>query len=369
MIYKFKQNILAFVDRHKKIKYWLMVILRSGNSEWVSDVIHVWNSWNSVTAKHKGEKNKGEILYDIQYAGEAGFMCTVLSVLYNLWYADRFHMKPIVTAHNVLYEEEEPVNGATQFWEYYFKPCSEFSVDDLKSSFTVVPYKRKNYAELAQIWGQYEEEKYRLSEEAINDLGRIYGKYVSLNDTMSCKIKGDIRNLLNGKRTLGVHIRRGDMLANLDHHPIPPEINDFIEATNCALNSCDFEQIFLATSDKKSVEEFRKVYGSKMVTYSDIVRTEGIQTVYETEDTRKNRKYMSGVDVLRDAYTLATCDGFIACLSNVSAVAKIIKVASGKKFEYLYTVDKGINHNSTSVYTINKKIFRNIKRMEKQNKL
>ena len=40
---------------------------------------------------------------------------------------------------------------------------------DLKGSFTVVSYRRKNYAELAQLWGQYEEEKYRLSENAINE--------------------------------------------------------------------------------------------------------------------------------------------------------------------------------------------------------
>lgn len=43
---------------------------------------------------------------------------------------------------------------------------------------------------------------YKISDNAIKDLDRIYGKYISLNNTMNRKLEDDVGNLLNGKCTL-----------------------------------------------------------------------------------------------------------------------------------------------------------------------
>lgn len=102
-----------------------MVFTKSGNANWVNNDVHVWDSMDSVNAENKGENSKGVILYDIQCNMATDFIGTVISVLYDLRYVDRFHMKPIVTVHNVLYEEK-PIYGAAQFLEHYFKLYIEF---------------------------------------------------------------------------------------------------------------------------------------------------------------------------------------------------------------------------------------------------
>ena len=352
---KFKEKLQNYIYKHECLKYWLLVISRFRNPQWRKNVVHLWNSLDIVISENRGENNKNVILYDINFNKSTGFFDTVFNVLYYLCYANKFNLQPVVNVHNSFYEEQDPINGANHFWEYYFKPCSKYDVDDLKNSFTVVPFTRKDFSDLAKRWNQAESRTYKISDEAIYNLGKIYRQYVSLNDVMFKKIKYDISQILCGKYTLGVHVRRGDMLSNVDHHPIPPEISDFIDAAKKAIESKNYEQIFVASSDMEVIDSFKKVFGNKMVTYGDIVRTEGIQGVWEAKDSRQYRKYMSGVDVLRDVYTLVACNGLIACLSNLSAMAQIIKVAENSKFDYLYTVDKGINKNNKSADNLIKK--------------
>ena len=53
--------------------------------------------------------------------------------------------------------------------------------------------------------------------------------------------------------------------------------------------------------------------------------------------------YKLGLEVLRDVYTLASCDGLICGLSHVSCAARYIKSAKGEMFEDIKILDSGMN--------------------------
>ena len=54
---------------------------------------------------------------------------------------------------------------------------------------------------------------------------------------------------------------------------------------------------------------------------------------------------MLGVEVLRDMYSMAECDGLVAGLSQVSYAARIQKKSMGSEYEDLVILNKGINYH------------------------
>ena len=52
-----------------------------------------------------------------------------------------------------------------------------------------------------------------------------------------------------------------------------------------------------------------------------------------------------GYEVLRDMYTLASCDGLVAGLSQVSYAARICKRSRNEKYDIEMILNKGINYH------------------------
>jgi hypothetical protein len=76
------------------------------------------------------------------------------------------------------------------------------------------------------------------------------------------------------------------------------------------------------------------------------VRSSKNQSVAFEKNERKHNKYKLGLEVIRDMYTLASCDGFIGGISQVAICAQINKVANKESYEDLIVIDKGIYNNS-----------------------
>lgn len=89
----------------------------------------------------------------------------------------------------------------------------------------------------------------------------------------------------------------------------------------------------------------KKAFGSKLLFYSDVKRTSEQQSVAFSDSRRKNHHFRLGLEVLRDAYTLAMCDGLIAGVSQVSICSEIVKKSKGEKYTYKKICDKGVYHN------------------------
>ena len=121
-------------------------------------------------------------------------------------------------------------------------------------------------------------------------------------------------------------------------------LDDYYQEIDKALESKQFEQIFVASDDLLALEELEKKYNS-VTFFEDVMRTDKDVSVAFLDNKRKHHKYNLGYEVLRDAYALSCCDGLIAGQSQVVIGARIMKASRKEKYVYQRTIEKGVNHN------------------------
>lgn len=94
------------------------------------------------------------------------------------------------------------------------------------------------------------------------------------------------------------------------------------------------------------MKSFENKYGEKLCYYKDVERGSTNKSVAFCKNNREQHKYLLGLEVIRDMYTLSKCDSLIAGVSQVPICAQINKISRGEKYEVVKIIDKGINRNS-----------------------
>ncbi|RKI40090.1 hypothetical protein D7V86_18570 [bacterium D16-51] len=332
-----RNKIYHWVEKHERLHYIIRCFHHMKDEAFVRDVNN--ESLFALRMVSKGEKHKGKILYRIE-DDTSGFFANFLFVLGDMWFADTLGMYPVVIwGDRCPYYEKNGVNGVFNAWEYYFKQYGDLHAQDLDSAYRMSDVK-KDVRRLA--FGI--ENGYCLTEKYFLEMGRIMKKYIRLKPDIEAYINGNINGILEGKRTLGVQIRMGGMLANFNGHPIVPSLDEYVEAIKSVYKK-GYGQIFLATDDKRALGRMKEEFGGCLVYYPDTTRVDGEYSTYCANTEKKLHKYQCGLEVLRDMYTLAGCDGFVGGLSQVGNAAQIAKIASGTAYEDLLILDKGINKN------------------------
>ena len=82
-----------------------------------------------------------------------------------------------------------------------------------------------------------------------------------------------------------------------------------------------------------------------MVYYDDVYRGNSTAGVHTTKGDRENHNYKLGLEVVRDMYTLAACNGLVAGMSQVSMSARITNKAFYMPYESVCIIDKGLSQN------------------------
>lgn len=286
-------------------------------------------------------KTIGVIKFPEEWIPTAGFFALMHRMLCGLYFADYMGMVPVVDSWtNCAYEEEEPINGTRNVFEYYFEPLSKISMPSALNSKCVVKILNPNmdYALL-----RHGCEWFDMSEEYIKEMGRLYGKYVHFNKKTCIQLKNDTSKVLRGKKTLGIHFRGTDYVIGAIGHPVALQVEDYFEEIDKAIEECGFQQIFIATDDLSALRKFKERYG-KISYYTDVFRSEGtISVAFLKREGENHPKYRSGYEVLRDAHTLSLCDGLISGKSQVPMNARIFKASTEVPFEYDKVISKGIN--------------------------
>ncbi|HBI59614.1 MAG TPA: hypothetical protein DDY31_00120 [Lachnospiraceae bacterium] len=331
------QQGVKWASKHRKLYYLLRCFHHINDESFVRDFNNESLSILGITSN--GNKHKGKILYRIE-DGQSGFFANYVRVLFSLWYADTMGMYPVVIwGDKCPYYEKDGVNGIFNVWEYYFEQYEDYHIDDLDSAYRVSGTV-KDIKKL--VFGI--DTDYMLTEECIQELGRIMKKYICLKPAIRDYIDQNVKSILGGKKTLGVQIRMGIMLNNFNNHPIVPTLDEYIEEVKKVYKK-GYEQIFLATDDNRALERMRKEFGDCVVYYSDTTRVDGAYSTYCVNTIEKLHNYKCGLEVLLDMYTLAGCNALVAGLSKVSFSAQIAKASFGEAYEDLQMIDKGLNHN------------------------
>ncbi len=261
-------------------------------------VLSVGTLWNTLLADQYGEK------YVIGHW--SGGMGVCLHSLFNhLTYCEATGKTPVIFwGADSLYWTSKGFNGATNSWEYYFSPASnlEYKKGD------VIHY----YCEGNQC-GSFG--YYKTTQEKREQAHQLIKKYIKPNQHVQAKIDQFYRNYFENKRTIGIHIRGTDKVA--EEPPVAP-----YRAVEEALKYADHAtQFFIATDEEKILNEMLRLLSGRMVLYYNCQRSRDGNPLHCTYYGRsQNEVAQNGEDVVVEMFLMSFCDLLIHSSSSVSAI-------------------------------------------------
>ena len=274
----------------------------------------------------------------------SGFFADHNRLLAYLYFADQYHLLPVVEyTPQYCYAEKHAVNGTDNPFEYYFQQPLGLGLEEMRKEGIAIRSRKENIS-LANCLDEKAGGGYTRSEKYLEEMAKISAKYIHLQENVADYISLEIAKLFQGKRVLGVHVRGTDFRRNYNGHPVAVTVEEYLEEAKKTVRH-GYDAVFLATDDSGAIELFEKVFADKLLYYPDVIRSSGDETVMKSTVERENHHYKLGLEVLRDMYTLAACQGFIAGLSQVSYAARIQKISNGGVWQDLRILDKGINYH------------------------
>lgn len=302
--------------------------------------------FESCYLDYRVRKSEQEIYYVELDSTNEGFFALLRKALDACCYADENGFFPYIKyGFHTLYSEESYFLGTNNPFEYYFdQPMVVKQITDLKS-INVIKSQAIHIGLMEQKYN-LKSFSYLVEETYIKQMSNIYKKYIQLNTRTREMIEKSISNILKQKRTLGIHIRGTDFNKRFNNHPVPVTVIEYIEAIEREIKERQYEQVFVATDDVRCLAELKEKISVPIVFYRNTVRADDDRSVAFKVNGRKHNRYLLGLEVLRDAYTLVSCEGFLGCLSQVDIVVQIIKLSKGQEFESLNIINKGICSNN-----------------------
>ncbi|MDD5570106.1 MAG: hypothetical protein PHD97_03015 [Bacteroidales bacterium] len=280
--------------------------------------------------KTLGNKNPDKIFYVIWLDKMGGgFFSNLSLVLCHLKIAHDSGMIPVIDFQNFksLYNEQGLINNTLNAWEYYFKPVSEFPLNEV--------YESKN---VFFSTGEYPPSmSYSITN--VDGLMEIYRKYIFLQNHVEEKINRYSEKFNFNSRILGIHFR-GQEQKYAAGHSFPPTKKQMKKYTDEILKKYKIEKIFIVTEEQEYLDFFIEKYGDKVL-YTDSFRTHKVNAY--NMHPRDNHRYLLGLDVLADAFLLSKCTGILSGDSNVSEFARFV---NNKKFEFTYFIYNGTNSSN-----------------------
>ena len=322
------------------LRYLKKIYDRRNDKDFINKVNGI-ESADCIFVHHLGNKNEDKMIcfinIDTPYSGWFGMMN---NILLQLAYADKYSMTPVISlAKSELYSDEDDYRNLDLFEYYYVQPTS-ISIEEALSSKNVVKSKFYNSPYGYDAFRNYDQDSAETQ-----FMAGLIEKYIKFNNITLEHVKASSDKIINGKRTLGVHVRGTDYKAGYDNHPMYIPIQDYIATVKEILSAELYDQIFVASDEEDAVTAFEDEFGD-LVVFNNAYRASGDTNVgihtSTLQEKRKNHKYLLGLEVLTDMYTLSCCDGIIGCQSNVVYHAIINKLSRKEKYSDLRILFRGM---------------------------
>lgn len=331
-----------FLEKHMTLHYIGKCIKHIGDKKFMNFVLEDEKNPSRIIFSCPGNKNPDKNIMIIHNGFPLnGFFAEFKCTLKLLAYADRYAFVPyIIYDDSYIYAEQKEINSTCNPFEYFFKQPSGLSYEEAMSSFNVFDSKTV-HSYMVDMKHGIKLSSYDSGETYIDELALMMRKYIHLNERTQEYIGSSITELFEGKgRVLGVHHRGTDYRKEYKRHPkfvtLDEKINHIKKVEK------NYDKIFVATDEVQAIDKLQKVFGDKICYYKDVFRGDSDISVAFSASKRENHKYLLGLEVLRDMYTLAQCDGLIAGISQVSLCAQIAKRSMGNKYDFLEIIDNGI---------------------------
>lgn len=328
---------------YRKFKQFLKEYIRKDFTHDKFDGNYPFNLDDIPFTKYKsfGEKNSDKVFYVIYRTPyEAGFFSNFMHVIFHLKLIEGTNLIPIVDFQNfkTFYNNEAPIYGTENSWEYYFEQLSPYSLDEV--------YKSKH---VLFCGGQFPHKSY--NEATPEEICYYYNKVFRVKKHVS-EILAHYEKIFEQNRVLGIHFRGKDMNKAAGHSFAPTE-KQMIKYTDEILEKYSIDKIFIATDEKRYLDLFIKKYSDKLF-YSDNFRIEKVNEF--NISPRENHRYLLGLEVLIDTILLSKCNGILCGASSVSYSAKHLN----PNMEFEYYIDNGKNvankYQARYLYHIKKRL-------------
>jgi len=212
-----------------------------------------------------------------------GFFTNFFHILQYLKEAELENRIPIIYWVNGCYKKrrEEPYEG-DNVWNYFFEPVSEYKLEDVFPKFKILSYsnleiKASNVKVVRKFrdksasyepancwnWGYPPDECVNnMTQECREYVGGLISKYIRINKKVSNRIDDFVNKHMDGHHVLGVH-RRGqmDQRAAQGNNPTAR----YLKRIESYLQGEPDAKVFVATENWASLNEFKKVFGDKVI--------------------------------------------------------------------------------------------------------
>lgn len=340
---------MKIVDRLRKFEklvYINRVWIHRNDAGFRKMVLEGYENPDYLKLQSNGNEYMGKTVYVISEHGNGtGFFAEVGVALIHLYFADERGLTPCIHwGEKYLYYEKDGIDGENNAFYYYFSPVSEV-VEATRAAHVVM----SDYSHYKQVKDKFSAVSYEVSEEYINAMAAMMGKYFRYNQKTRSYLEAECGKLIGQKKTIGVHYRGTDFKKQYNNHPMVVRVEQEIEKVRELLENGGYEQIFLATDEMQAIRKFKEAFGERVKIYPDTFREEdenGEDSIAFSKSGRKNHHYRLGLEVIRDEYTLVQCDALVCGYSNVTFIARIMKRAwYDHDYEHYVLIDNGINHN------------------------
>lgn len=288
-----------------------------------------------------GSLNKDKKFYVIRRTPPASGLFSNYGVaLLHLLEAEERKLIPIIDYKNYLssWKEKKSINNTENMWEYYWQQPSNYLLEEI--------YQSQNVILSAELPNQ---EKIWYPEFLNNDIyiKKLYeiSKKVPLNKKTQEYVNKIYEKIIpKNKNILGVAVRGMDYLSSKFNsgHPVQPSKEELLKIVKEKEKEWNVDFIFVTTEEEIVIEIFKKEFKEKLI----FVERERYRN-YNNEkiipqtnlSTRKNDKYLTGLEYLSEMYILSKCNSLIAA-SNSGVVAAVIM--NGNQYENKYIINLGV---------------------------
>ncbi len=286
--------------------------------------------------KHNyGTENPDKIFYVIRPTSEAeGLLSLFFTVMRNIAFAEENNMIPIVDFQNyrTQYNCDNPINTSRNAWEYYFKPISKYSLEEV--------YKSKNV--YLTGWGRPDIKSNLFRNdytEEINVERQLFiKKYTGIQDNIRDRVDRFIRENFT-EDVVGVFVRGTDYLKlKPKGHPIQPELSDIFIHVDEFIDRYSVNKIFLVTEDYDIYTKFKERYGNMIFSSDDnYISNYNGELVYNC--LKNQDPFEKGAVYLVKMLILAQCPYIVTTLTNGSLFSLAISEQEFKD-KYIFNLGK-----------------------------
>lgn len=341
-------NLIEILKKNKSLVYWNRCRIHRNDDKFRNMVMNSFHNPDYLKIEHSGDEYPGKIVYVVLPLGDGvGFFGEFGSVLTGLKFAEDHGFVPYVLwGSDFLYYEKNGVDGIKNAFEYYFNPVSE--VESVESASN---YIKLEYCHLEKVKEDLGVHSYERTPEYFEMMVSMMRKYVKLNMKTQSYLEEAVQKLeMDRHMTLGVHYRGTDYARQYNNHPVAPSLTQTMEKVDELMEKYHYQYIFLATDEMCVIDKFREKYGECVRYYQDVFRNiDGDDSVAFSRSSRKQHHYLLGMEVIKDAYTLAGCRSLVCGRSNVTYMANVMKQSwMNEKYEQHELIDLGVHHNTNS---------------------